>query len=56
MFVASVPFLVLLVGLLMFALSKPGGNPDVKEIGRIMFFCGLLVALFGLPHMVHLLP
>jgi Na+/phosphate symporter len=34
--------LVALIGLLLFALAK---TPDPKEIGRIMFFCGLLVTL-----------
>lgn len=43
MLISIVPVLVFLVGLLTFALAK---NPDVKEIGRISLFCGLLVTLF----------
>jgi hypothetical protein len=35
--------LVAIVGVLMFALSKT--NPDLKEIGRIMFWTGLLAFL-----------
>jgi len=34
--------IVALVGLLMYALSA---NPKLVEIGRIMFFCGLLAFL-----------
>ena len=36
--------LVLIIGLLMFALS---GNPKLVRIGEIMFFCGLLALLLG---------
>lgn len=35
--------LVALIGLLMYAFAKDG---KVQEIGRIMFFCGLLAFLF----------
>lgn len=38
--------LVALVGCLMYALSK---NSEVKELGRIMFFAGLLAFLLGAP-------
>ena len=38
-----IPLLVALIGVLMYALAT---NPKVQEIGRIMFFCGLLVTLF----------
>lgn len=34
--------LVCIVGLLMYALSA---NPKIVEIGKIMFFCGLLAFL-----------
>lgn len=40
-----IPVLVLIVGLLMYALSA---NPKLAEIGKIMFAAGLLVALFQL--------
>ena len=36
--------LVALIGVLMYALST---NPKLQEIGRIMFFAGLLTFLFG---------
>jgi len=38
MLIASVPFLVLIAGLLMWALAA---NPKVQEAGRLMFFCGV---------------
>lgn len=37
------PFAVALIGLLLWALSD---SPKVQEIGKICFFCGLLVTLF----------
>jgi Na+/phosphate symporter len=37
--------LVCIIGLLIYALTKD--NSKVLEIGRIMFFCGLLVFLFS---------
>jgi Na+/phosphate symporter len=40
--VILVPVLVLIIGLLMYALCV---NPKLQEIGRIMFAFGLLVAL-----------
>lgn len=43
MFVAIIPLIVAIVGLLMFALSA---NTKVVEIGKIMFWTGLLVTLF----------
>lgn len=46
--------LVALVGAFLYALA---GNPKLSEIGRIMFFCGLLAFLLGLPgHPLALLP
>lgn len=36
------PLLVALIGVLMYALCA---NPKLQEIGRIMFFCGLLAFL-----------
>jgi hypothetical protein len=38
------PLLVALIGVLMYALST---NPKLVEIGRMMFWCGLLAFLFG---------
>lgn len=40
MLISWVVLLVALVGLLMWVLSN---NPKVSEIGKVMFFCGLLV-------------
>jgi Na+/phosphate symporter len=45
------PVLVLLVGVLMYALSA---NPKLQEIGRIMFAMGLLAALFRVGPMLKL--
>jgi Na+/phosphate symporter len=39
----ALSFLVLIVGLLMYALAT---NPKVQEIGHVMFQVGLLVFLF----------
>jgi len=39
MIIVFVPALVMIIGLLMYALAA---NPKLQEIGRIMFFCGLL--------------
>jgi len=36
------PLLIALIGVLMYALSA---NPKLNEVGRIMFFCGLLAFL-----------
>ena len=38
--------LIALIGLLMFLLS---GKADTKEVGKIMFFCGLLAFLMRVP-------
>lgn len=46
--------LVALIGVLMYALSK---NGEVKEIGRIMFGCGLLAFLLtGIEHVLSVIP
>jgi Na+/phosphate symporter len=42
--VILLPLLVCIIGLLMYALSA---NPKLVEIGRIMFFAGLLATLLG---------
>ncbi len=53
MLIAIVPVVVLLIGLLVYALSS---NGKVAELGRIAFSCGLLVALFGVAKTVMRLP
>lgn len=45
MLISWVVVLVALVGLLVYMLSA---NPKAQEVGRIMFFAGLLVACFML--------
>lgn len=44
MIIAVIPLILALVGLLLYALAA---NPKVSEIGRISFFCGLLVLTFA---------
>lgn len=44
MLIIATPFVICIVGLLMYALAS---NPKVVRIGEIMFFCGLLVALMA---------
>lgn len=45
-FVAYLPWFVAVVGLLMYIIAdNPPGHPNVKDIGRVMFFCGLFVGL-----------
>jgi Na+/phosphate symporter len=41
----TVAFLILLVGLVLYVLPT---NPKVNELGRLMFFAGLLVALMAM--------
>ncbi len=53
MIIYSVPLLVCLVGLLMYALSQ--NNPTVKELGRIMFAFGLLATLMSAPQVAAVL-
>lgn len=40
MVIAVIPFIILIVGLLMWILAA---HPKVAEAGRLMFFCGLFV-------------
>jgi len=42
--IIGLTLLVALIGVLMYALCA---NPKLQEIGRIMFFCGLLAFLLG---------
>lgn len=44
--VIVLPLLVCIIGLLMYALAS---NPKVVEIGRMMFWVGLLACLLGSP-------
>lgn len=44
MIVAYMPFVICLVGLLIWALTKQGILP---EVGRLMFFAGLIVTCFS---------
>ena len=43
MITVLIPFLVFVVGLLIFTTAK--ANPDIKEIGRCLMWCGALVTL-----------
>lgn len=40
MLIAIIPFIVAIIGVLMYALCA---NPKLQEIGRIMFFCGMFI-------------
>ena len=44
MLLATVPFAVLIVGLLLWALAA---NPIVKDVGRLMFAVGLLWSVYA---------
>ena len=53
MLIAALPVIVLLLGLLAYALSA---NPKVAELGRLSFFAGLLaVCVAAAERMVRLL-
>ena len=45
--------LVAVVGLLMYALAA---NPKLVEVGRMMFWVGLLAFLLTVPAVPHVLP
>ena len=47
------PLLVCLIGLLMYVLAS---NPKINEVGRMMFWCGLLAFLLMGERLVQLLP
>jgi len=53
MTVPFVPAVFAVLGLLIYALSS---NGKAAEIGRIMFFCGLLAALFAMGGRAFRLP
>jgi Na+/phosphate symporter len=42
-----IPIVVCVLGLVLYLLAS---NPKAQEVGRLMFFCGLLVVLFAAPH------
>ena len=44
MFIAVIPLLVAIIGLLLYILAS---NAKVSEIGRLMFACGLLALMFA---------
>jgi hypothetical protein len=51
--IVLLPLLVALVGLVMYIMnSKQPGNPVWAEVGRIMFFVGLLAFLLAGPDQV----
>ncbi len=54
--IAYVPVLVALIGLLMYLIpGSPNPATGRQEVGRIMFWTGLLVTLFVLAkHTVHI--
>ena len=49
MAIAWFPIIIALIGVLLYFIST---NGKVQEVGRIMFFCGLLVLCFTLAHEV----
>jgi hypothetical protein len=44
MIIIGIPFLVCIVGLVMYAFAK---DPKVARVGELMFFAGLLVTLLA---------
>jgi hypothetical protein len=52
MIIIGIPALVCLVGAFVFILST---NGKAVELGKIMFFCGLLAVLLAFPDAVKLL-
>jgi hypothetical protein len=55
MIIESIPIVFLVAGALVYALSS---NAKVAEMGRLAFFAGMLVALFGWAHVggIRVLP
>ena len=45
--IALVPIIAIVLGALMWALPAP---PIIKDMGRIIFACGMLVTLFSSSH------
>ena len=52
-FVAIIPLLVAIIGLLIYVLAS---NGKLVEVGRILFSCGTLVALFVFARTVLRIP
>jgi hypothetical protein len=51
MLIASLPVIVMLVGMVVYALAS---NPKAAELGRILFAVGALVSLvLAVRHVVH---
>ncbi len=48
MLIAVAPLIVMLVGLLIYALADNAKTPKLVEIGRILFFVGALVLVWTL--------
>lgn len=53
MFIAIIPLVLLIVGLLMYVLSA---NPKIAEVGRMTFFAGILAFAFATAKTVLHLP
>ena len=47
------PLLICLIGLLMYVLAA---NPKINEVGRMMFWCGLLSFLLMGERLVQVIP
>jgi hypothetical protein len=45
MIVIYIPLLIALLGLLLYFIADPVTKPKIMEVGRLMFFIGLLVFL-----------
>jgi len=56
MVLATIPMAAALLGLLLYALAEKNGK--VAELGRLLFFAGVLVTLLALEHSgaVRVLP
>jgi hypothetical protein len=46
----ALPWLVCLVGLLMWAFVDPATHPKAVEAGRVMFWTGLLAGMLTFPY------
>ena len=53
MLIAYIPVIIALIGLLLWVFA---GNATLKEAGKILFFCGVLVTTFGLAGKAIKLP
>lgn len=55
MILETIPVVFMIIGALVYALS---GNPKVAEMGKLAYFAGMLVALFGWAHVggIRVLP